>query len=75
MRKKLILSCFLVTVVVMAAIPAVFAHTHIDLPNGDCVNIPEPAYNDGPSQAGNSHDGIGKAKDAGAPPLEGGLCP
>ena len=43
------------------------AHTHIDLPNGNCVDIPA-------SQEGNAHHGIGIAK-AHSPVLEGGWCP
>jgi hypothetical protein len=77
MRKKQILSCILVSLLVMMAVPAVLAHTHIELPNGDCVTIPGNAYlpngADNPGNAAeHSHDGINNAKGGSAfPPPDG----
>ena len=57
------------------------AHTHIDLPNGKCVNLPADAYadvggaSDNPdNEAQNAHHGIGTAKDHNDV-FNRGLCP
>ena len=81
--KKVVLACILGLVLTFAIAPAVFAHTHIELPNGECITIPGHAY-DQDNQAQNSHFGIAVASgstrggpypgNADAPPLIGGLC-
>jgi hypothetical protein len=58
MRKKQILSCILVSLLVMMAVPAVLAHTHIELPNGGCQNVPGADTD----QHTGSHFGLGVAK-------------
>jgi hypothetical protein len=67
MKKKLVFMLVLGAVLLQSlGSIAALAHTHIDLPNGDCVNIPGDAYEDGSDNPGNaaehSHDGINNAK-------------
>ncbi len=73
MNKKQVLACILVSLLVVMAVPAALAHTHIDLPNGDCVNIPGNAYEDGidnpDNAAEHSHEGINNAKGGSSGPF------
>ncbi len=74
MNKKQVLGCVLVSLLMVMAVPAVLAHTHIELPNGECVTIPGNAYeDDGSDNLGNaaehSHEGINNAKGGSAGPF------
>jgi hypothetical protein len=59
MKKKQVLAYILVSLLVMMAVPAVLAHTHIELPNDGCQNIPGAEDVD---QDTGSHFGLGVAK-------------
>jgi hypothetical protein len=58
MKKKQVLACILVSLLVMMAVPAVLAHTHIELPNDGCQNVPGADTD----QDTGSHFGMGVAK-------------
>jgi hypothetical protein len=70
--KKIVLGAtlgvLLVLTIVLAAAPAALAHTHIELPNGNCIDIPNNQDNPN-SQSTNSHFGIGVAKGSVASPF------
>lgn len=75
MKKRIVIALVLGAVLALGlGGTAAFAHTHIELPNGDCVSIPVAIDNEN-SQAGNAHGGIGTAKQNEGTPFSGGWCP
>jgi hypothetical protein len=82
MKKRIFIALVLGAVLsLVIGSSAAFAHTHMHLPNGNCINLPADAYADtgGPSdnpdnEAQHAHHGIGTAK-AHNGVFDGGLCP
>ncbi len=71
MRIRTVLFCALFFGLVMMAMPAAFAHSHVETGNGGCVELPDSYH--GEEARGYSAFGIGTAKGGECHPIFG--CP